>query len=93
MAAPASSRKPSSRTHEKERHAYERIGPFEIKDEIGRGSFATVYKGYRVVGLRSFSFLSGYSIGSCAVSLTCDLDARTVNQPTVSCGDQGRHPQ
>lgn len=28
---------------------YERVGPFEIREEIGRGSFATVFKGYKLV--------------------------------------------
>lgn len=30
--------------------AYDRVGPFEIQEEIGRGSFATVFKGLRVQG-------------------------------------------
>lgn len=28
--------------------AYDRVGPFEIREEIGRGSFATVYRGVRL---------------------------------------------
>lgn len=29
----------------------DRIGPFEIRQQIGQGSFATVYKGYKTVSL------------------------------------------
>ncbi|KPV77787.1 uncharacterized protein RHOBADRAFT_11811, partial [Rhodotorula graminis WP1] len=58
--SPTSSRHPSSRTpsttHQRDhrgRHAHpddddgDRIGPYAIAEEIGRGSFATVYRGER----------------------------------------------
>jgi serine/threonine-protein kinase ULK/ATG1 len=34
---------------------YERVGPFEIREEIGRGSFATVFKGYKLIQSSSSS--------------------------------------
>ena len=40
------------------RHHRERIGPYVVDGEIGRGSFATVFKGHRSVSRQSFITMS-----------------------------------
>lgn len=72
--SPTSSRHPSSRTpsttHQRDhrgRHAHhdddddDRIGPYAIAEEIGRGSFATVYRGERQVRARLLGALADWT--------------------------------
>ena len=44
-------RQPAASGSGSSRRTHDRIGPFEIREEIGRGSFATVFKGYKLVRL------------------------------------------